>query len=361
MGLLEDYIQDCELRALSVQTLHGYLSNVKIYLQFLEKKNIDPLKITNNDLKLFLDYLRNERKNSQRRLENYFSSLSSFYEFLLFNERITGNIILPFRKRYIRSYKKDKVSNSRKLISIEDMKRLIGIIKEGKTGIKRVDAIRDRAIFVLLAKTGIRRGELLTIDVDDVNYEDQSILLKPHPKRSNRLVFFDNECKEFLLEWLKVRSSLQIQNNVKALFIGANCDRLKRGISKRIEKYAIKAGIRPEKFKSVEANFSCHCFRHFWTTEMRRGGMRREFIQELRGDRRREAIDIYDHIDLDELKEEYLRCVPKFGLRTEPEKEYTICEICGKDEILVKGLCYHCYQDEYRKARKEPILCCVTK
>jgi len=40
----------------------------------------------------------------------------------------------------------------------------------------------------------------------------------------------------------------------------------------------------------------------------------REFIQELRGDSRREAIDIYDHIDLKELKEAYLACIPQLGI-----------------------------------------------
>ena len=42
--------------------------------------------------------------------------------------------------------------------------------------------------------------------------------------------------------------------------------------------------------------------------------MRREFIQELRGDSRREAIDIYDHIDLEELKETYLACIPQLRI-----------------------------------------------
>jgi integrase/recombinase XerD len=42
--------------------------------------------------------------------------------------------------------------------------------------------------------------------------------------------------------------------------------------------------------------------------------MPREFIQVLRGDRRREAIDIYDHVDRDELRKAYLACVPKLGI-----------------------------------------------
>lgn len=42
--------------------------------------------------------------------------------------------------------------------------------------------------------------------------------------------------------------------------------------------------------------------------------MPREFIKELRGDKRNEAIDIYDYIDKEELRRAYLACIPKFGV-----------------------------------------------
>jgi integrase/recombinase XerD len=42
--------------------------------------------------------------------------------------------------------------------------------------------------------------------------------------------------------------------------------------------------------------------------------MRREFIKELRGDARREAMDIYDHIDRKELKRAYLAAIPVLGI-----------------------------------------------
>jgi integrase/recombinase XerD len=45
-----------------------------------------------------------------------------------------------------------------------------------------------------------------------------------------------------------------------------------------------------------------------------RVGMPREFIQELRGDVRKEAIDIYDHIDKDELRRSYMAHIPQLGV-----------------------------------------------
>ncbi|HPS89783.1 MAG TPA: hypothetical protein PLC35_07410 [Methanosarcina vacuolata] len=49
-------------------------------------------------------------------------------------------------------------------------------------------------------------------------------------------------------------------------------------------------------------------------TWVRRACMPRAFIQELRGDSRGEAIDIYDHIELDELKASYLQHIPQLGV-----------------------------------------------
>lgn len=42
--------------------------------------------------------------------------------------------------------------------------------------------------------------------------------------------------------------------------------------------------------------------------------MRREFIKELRGDSKKDAFDVYNHIDVKALKEAYLACIPRLGV-----------------------------------------------
>ena len=83
---------------------------------------------------------------------------------------------------------------TRKLIRVEDMARLMNSI---------VDP-RARAIAMLLAKTGVRRGELIAMDIDDINWDKYSINLKEKAKRSNRVVFFDEECATVLRRWLRL-------------------------------------------------------------------------------------------------------------------------------------------------------------
>lgn len=65
---------------------------------------------------------------------------------------------------------------------------------------------------------------------------------------------------------------------------------------------------------NLEDHFGPHCFRHWFTTWLLRSGMPREYVKEVRGVVRREAIDIYHHIDREELRRAYLACIPKLGI-----------------------------------------------
>jgi len=174
--------------------------------------------------------------------------------------------------------------------------------------------IRDRAILFMLAKTGMRRNELITLDVADVDLIENSIKLKPTAKRSNRTLFMDDECSYALRRWLKIRNE-ENRKTGPALFLNQEGERLqRRGVSDVVYSAAARVGLHKPESKRIEEHFSPHCMRHWFTTHLRRAGMRREFIQELRGDSRREAIDIYDHIDLKELKEAYLAAIPQLGI-----------------------------------------------
>jgi integrase/recombinase XerD len=174
---------------------------------------------------------------------------------------------------------------------------------------------RDKAIVTLLAKTGIRRGELIRIDLEDIDWIDQSIRLKPHPKRSNCLVFFDDECARVLKRWMKTRDSYSVQPGCTALFVNERGGRLQRhGVSHAVTKHATRIGLHDPTSKRLDERFTPHCCRHWFTTHLRRNGMQRELIKELRGDARRDAMDIYDHIDKRELKRAYLAAIPQLGI-----------------------------------------------
>jgi integrase/recombinase XerD len=148
--LIERFRKDCAIRGLTPESTVRYASTLRIFNEFLQGKGLDLLQVDGNVLRDWLEFLRIDRKVSQKTLENYFTEISSFYEFLLYEGLIAANPVAAVRKRYLRRYKNGDENHTHKLISVEEMGRLINATVD----------IRDRAIITLLAKTGIRRREL---------------------------------------------------------------------------------------------------------------------------------------------------------------------------------------------------------
>jgi len=302
--LIRQYREDCEIRGMSPESMRRYISSLKIYNQYLLERHLDLLNVDRNILRSFLEYLRKERNVGLKTIGNYFTSMAMFYEFLEYEGYVDKNPVHSVRKRYIRRYKDNDEGQMRQLISVDDMAKLINSTLD----------VRDKAIITLLAKTGIRRKELITLDVDDIDWVDQSIRLKPTPKRTNRTVFFDDETAIILHRWKMARETRN-EKDIKALFINNLGTRLNRnGVYLAVTRPAERLGLHNPNSDRMEDHFSPHCCRHWFTTHLRRAGMAREFIQELRGDVRKEAMDIYDHIDKKELRESYLAHVPQLGI-----------------------------------------------
>jgi integrase/recombinase XerD len=305
--LIDEYLLDAEVQGLTEKTQTTYRSDLEHFVNWLDC----PLTaVGRQELKGFLAHLRNERTSrdgtpglAPNTINTYFSAINSCFQYLEWEGYIGENPVPAFRDRYVDSVPEtDK--QDRQLISVEEMSMLVHSILDP----------RDRALLLVLAKTGIRRGECVSIDIEDVDWEQQSITLKPTPKRSNRLVFFDGECARALDRWMETRGNDDAPET-DALFTNQHGTRLKRNsIYRAVTKHAEKVDLHDPDTDDLQQRFTPHCCRHWFTTHLRRSGMPREFIQELRGDTRGDAIDIYDHIDRKELREAYLAHIPTLGL-----------------------------------------------
>jgi len=86
------------------------------------------------------------------------------------------------------------------------------------------------------------------------------------------------------------------------------------GVYLAVTKHATRVGLHDEVSQRLEDHFTPHCLRHWFTTYLLRNGMPREMVKELRGDARKDAIDIYNHIDEEQLRRLYLASIPKIGV-----------------------------------------------
>jgi integrase/recombinase XerD len=283
-------------------TTMDYIYRTKAYCAFLEAREKTPLNVDRDDLRAFLAQLKDKGLKFST-IEGIYTSLSAFYEFLIIEELVEYNPILPFRKYYLRRYKNDNDSEIRKLISIEDASLLVNSILDS----------RDKCILVLLFKTGMRVGELSSLDVNDVDLDRGEVTLKIKKKRTNRVLFLDNEAIAVLHNWLVARKNRKGAES-QALFLSKTGTRItKRTIENAIEKHAERVGLHSPGAR-LEERFTPHCCRHWFVTHLLRAGMSRDFVKELRGDTRGEAIDIYNHIDKKELRESYLVHIPQLGV-----------------------------------------------
>lgn len=291
------FLQDCQARGLTAHTIETYKSNVKAFLQAYSQ----PQEVNIDDLKQFLGSLR-ERQLNGSTLKSYFAAISAYYDYLVFEGKLTSNPVIPFRKRYLRIKLQYNGENTRQPGSIEQVREMIELAWKD---------IPARTMILFLAKTGLRRGELIAMDLKDLNLAKGEFRVKPKAKRSNRLGFMDGELTAALREYLDWREPLARSD---ALWITPGGARISRNdVYEIVTHYAGMTGLHIPGGALVK-KYSTHNLRHFFTTGCRKAGMPREFIQELRGDKRKDAVDIYDHIDVEELRRSYLRNVPNFGI-----------------------------------------------
>lgn len=308
--MLKEFITDIKARGLTAHTIETYRSCVFDFL----KCNPDPKKVTMDDLVSYLGQLRS-RDLQGSTLKGYFAAIGAFYDFLIFSGAIKISLIPSFRKRYLRIKLQHNGENTRQLISVEEMQELISHNRY----------VLPRTMMLFLAKTGLRRGELIAMDVQDIDLEKEEFRVKPKAKRSNRLGFLDPELCVALQEYLDWRE-IRAKEKEEALWITGNGTRISRNyVYNTVTRVASRLGLHDHR-GALNKKFTPHCFRHFFTTHLRRAKMPREFIQELRGDRRKDAVDIYDHIETEELRRTYLACIP--GLGTGPGRRGTLEEWC---------------------------------
>ncbi len=292
LDLIENFISDCRARGLTPHSIETYKSNVKSFLHACK----DPCTVHIEDLRTFLNNLR-DRGLSGSTLKGYFAALSAFYDYLVFEGIIQNNPVISFKKRYLSRIKDQH--NTRQLISIQEMQLLI----------KAAKSIREKAILMTLAKTGMRRGELLSLQVEDINLKNSTITIPAKAKRTNRLTFMDDELKGVLLEYLSWRV---FRAKSSWLWITKHGGRIHKDYpGKIIAMMGAALGLH-DPAGLLCSRLTPHCFRHWLTTHLFRNGMNPEYIKWLRGDSlKKDAWEIYNHIDIEEVRQEYMRCIPK--------------------------------------------------
>ena len=177
--LISSYRQDLKLQGVAPSTLVNYPTFVKGFQTWLGNKPIEGAERA--DFKAYIGYLRQDKGLKVKSIKLYFTALKSFYDYLIEDEIIGHSPLDGISKRYLRQFK-DPVSE-RRALSIQEAQRLLSVILD----------TRDRAMILMLLKTGIRLHELRDLDLEDVDLKHGNFRLKESAKITRRTRFMDDE------------------------------------------------------------------------------------------------------------------------------------------------------------------------
>jgi len=286
-------------RNVSAHTLRNYASDLdqfKEYLFKIEKRSDVPVKeIDRLTIREWMAGLHNDHKKTS--IARKLASLRTFFQFLVREGVLETNpaklVATPRIERKLPNH-----------LSMEDAVRFIET-PDTNTDLGR----RDRAIIEFLYATGIRVGELVNINLQDIDFREKLVRVTGK-RRKQRIVPFGEPALHALMHYLEQTRPVFLNNcpaaerDNNAVFLNYQGTRITtRSVGRMIDKYIKQcADIH---------NISPHSLRHSFATHLLDGGADLRDIQELLGHARLSTTQIYTQVSMEKMIEVYDRAHPK--------------------------------------------------
>ena len=236
----------------SAHTLKSYMN---ILDHFLRWSPVPLSKVTSKEVGLYVDHLLQKRR-TPKTITCHLQTIRLFFDYLMNEEELPISnpvirISIRLPKPLPRHLKDDQVT------------RLLAVIQD----------VRDRAMFMLMLRCGLRVQEVVDLTVDAVDWQRRQIFVSQGKGGKDRIVYMSEDARSALLAYLAKRSL-----KGKRLFL-VQKGPLRgqplsvRGIQKRIESYAQKSKL----------NVSCHRLRHTMATQLLNADADLATIQDLLG------------------------------------------------------------------------------
>lgn len=264
------------------RTLQSSCTSVLFFLTFygeLGKRDIKDIERV--DLEAFIEH-EQDRGSCISTVRTRLASIIAFFHFLIEQDVISGS----FLKRSI----KLKLPNALpRAMNHADVRKLLSVI----------DDIRDRALILLLLRTGMRIGEALGLRLNDLDIRDRKIHLFVGEKNSmGRVVYLSDDALFAIKLWLRHR-----EENKEFVFYGRGNSSICYTTGRnRFVKYIKKAGLE-------QKGYTVHCLRHTFASELLNAGMRLECLQQLLGHQDIEVTRRYARLTDRTREQEYFRAM----------------------------------------------------
>jgi integrase/recombinase XerC len=236
----------------------------------------------------------NDKQYSKSTIARKLATLRSFYKFLVKRNYLNANPVLA-----VRTPKQDK--RLPRFLEYEDVKKLLDTPpKDNWLG------VRDRAILETLYSTGVRVSELVSLNIEDIDFLGEVIHVRGKGKKE-RITPIGSAALQTIQHYLEYRNRRAQSNSnfdSKVLFVNKHGKRLStRSVRRKMDKYL--------KMNGMDTAISPHTLRHSFATHMLNNGADLRSVQELLGHQSLSTTQIYTHLTTKKLKEVYDSAHPR--------------------------------------------------
>ena len=277
-------------KKLSENTLQSYRRDIEQYEKYVSENKINYLKVTEETITDYMEYLREENKKEST-ISRSLASIRSFYQYLIRTKKI----------------KKDPTS---KIESPKINKRVPNILTSKEVELlldqpKDVDlkGTRDKAMLEFAYATGMRVTEMISLDIDDVKLDEGYVVCRGRSKSRN--IPLGSMSLKALKEYIDdARPYLIRDESEEALFVNVNGTRLTRqGFWKIVKYYKEQAHI--------EKDITPHVLRHSFATHLLQNGADLKAIQTMLGHSDISSTQVYMQFQDPGIKNEYKKAHPR--------------------------------------------------
>ena len=277
-------------KKLSDNTLQSYKRDILQYQNYTEESNINYVKVSKEDIKAYLNYLKQIGKKPSTISRNL-ASIRSFYQFSIRNKKIKND---PTED--VQSPKIEKRVPS--VLTAQEVELLLEQPKDVD-----LKGTRDKAMLEFAYATGMRVTEIINLNIEDVNLEGEYVICRVGSKQRN--IPLGSLSLKALKEYIDEARPILIRNEKeKALFVNVNGQRLTRqGFWKIVKYYKEQAHITKD--------ITPHVLRHSFATHLLQNGADLKAIQTMLGHSDISSTQVYMQFQDPGLKDIYQKAHPR--------------------------------------------------
>ena len=274
----------------SSNTLQSYKRDILQYQDYINQSDLNYLKVDSDDLNSYFEYMKKQGRKTST-ISRAIASVRAFYQFLVRTKKI--------KKDPTSEVKTPKIE--KKVPSILTEKEVELLLNQPKC--VDLKGIRDKAMLEFTYATGMRVSEIIALNIEDVNIEEEFVFC--HYGYKKRTIPLGKMAVKTLSDYIKRARPILIKTeDEKALFVNLSGERLTRqGFWKIVKYYKEQANITKD--------ITPHVLRHSFATHLLQNGAELKAIQMMLGHSDISSTQVYMQFQNESLKDVYNKTHPR--------------------------------------------------